>query len=529
MDFKYSVNDEPYVKKATLYQVFASLLANTALLGSGMSLGYTAIALPCMQQPDSPVYIDNNQASWVASLASIATPIGCLLSGHILDNFGRRAALLAISFPLFFGWLLIAVHPTLEQIYVGRILTGISTGLASIPSAVYVAEITENRLRGFLVMSASVAIASGVTVVYTLGLLLKCQWQLVAMICAAFPVMSVVLHYFLLPESPVWLVTKNRIGDASRQLAWLRGARHPDDVQQEIDQIVDRARKNKKSGTLSLVSSVKALARPEAYKPLLIMNTFFFFQQLTGVFVVIFYAVDVVIEAGVTVDPFLVTVYIGVTRLVFTVLAAWMSKTFGRRPPAIISGIGMSLSLMTLATYLYLNSAAAPALTTDGVLNSTLLNATVVPAVTDQTSSKFSFIPLTMLLLYILSSTVGFLTLPWSMIGEVYPTQIRGFLSGLTTCVAYGISFFTIKTYPLMKELLHKHGVFYLYGTMAVLGTIFVMLFLPETEGKSLQEIEQKFAKSRESRSIGDVRNEEEQELAQPNSKRPTIVKSSQR
>lgn len=527
MDVKYSVNDEASIKKATIYQVFASLLANTALLGSGMSLGYTAIALPCMLEPNNTLYIDANQASWIASLASIATPIGCLLSGHILDRFGRRAALLAISFPLFFGWLLIAVHPTLEQIYVGRILTGVSTGLASIPSTVYVAEITENRLRGFLVMCASLAISTGVTIVYALGLLLKCQWQLVATICAAFPVMSVVLHYFLLPESPVWLVTKNRIGEASRQLSWLRGARHPDDVQHEIDQIVDRARKNKKSGTLSLFSSVKALARPEAYKPLLIMNTFFFFQQLTGVFVVIFYAVDVVIEAGVTTDPFLVTVFIGVTRLVFTVLAAWMSKSLGRRPPAIISGVGMSVSLMTLATYLYLNS---PAMSTAAVAPQTsAANATLVIGDIDETSSSFSFIPLTMMILYILFSTVGFLTLPWSMIGEVYPTQIRGFLSGLTTCTAYGISFVTIKMYPMMKDVLDKHGVFYLFGIMAVLGTIFVALFLPETEGKSLQEIEQKFAGSRKSRSNGDIRSEEEEGLAQLNSKRPTIVKNSSR
>lgn len=135
-------------------------------------------------------------------------------------------------------------------------------------------------------------------------------------------------------------------------------------------------------------------------------------------------------EAGVMTDPFLVTVLIGLTRLIFTFLAAYLSKKFGRRPTAILSGVGMTLSLITLATHLYLLSPSPTTpfeLFTPGnlsdIVNSTeaVVNPTVIVA-----SDSVSYLPISMLLLYILASTIGFLTLPWSMIGEVYPAQVRG-------------------------------------------------------------------------------------------------------
>lgn len=117
------------------------------------------------------------------------------------------------------------------------------------------------------------------------------EWQLVALICAAFPVVTAVLIFFLLPESPVWLVSNNRIEAATKALMYINHASKPGQVKEELQMLAERARKNPKR-SLSLGVTLKALTRPEAYKPLIIMNTFFFFQQFTGSFVVIFYAVS---------------------------------------------------------------------------------------------------------------------------------------------------------------------------------------------------------------------------------------------
>lgn len=144
-------------------------------------------------------------------------------------------------------------------------------------------------------------------------------------------------------------------------------------------------------------------------------------------------------EAGIKTDPFLVTVMIGMTRLLFTFLAAYLSKVVGRRPAAIMSGVGMAVSLLTLATHLYLltySTSSTPMVLsisspTADFWNSTeevFFNVTSTQNVTQtlEAADSVSFLPLSMLLLYILASTIGFLTLPWSMIGEVYPAQVRG-------------------------------------------------------------------------------------------------------
>lgn len=129
--------------------------------------------------------------------------------------------------------------------------------------------------------------------------------------------------------------------------------------------------------------------------------------------------------AGVTTDPFFVTVLIGIVRLIFTVVSAYMSKAFGRRPTALISGAGMTISLLILSMYIqYLpesTSRISPISTNiTGLLNTT------TPVLPAEPSQSVAYVPLTMLFVYICASTVGFLTLPWSMIGELYPSQIRG-------------------------------------------------------------------------------------------------------
>lgn len=134
------------------------------------------------------------------------------------------------------------------------------------------------------------------------------------------------------------------------------------------------------------------------------------------------------LEAGIKSDPFKVTVMIGVTRLLFTFLAAYLAKVFGRRPTAILSGVTMAISLLTLATHLYLirDPPAIPLSLTNNDTDSLAQNFTQIVDSVMNSQESVSYIPISMLLLYILGSTIGFLTLPWSMIGEVYPAHVRG-------------------------------------------------------------------------------------------------------
>lgn len=122
-------------------------------------------------------------------------------------------------------------------------------------------------------------------------LLFQSKWQLVALICAAFPAVSAVLIFFLLPESPVWLVSKKRNEDATKALMYINCTTKPNHVEEELRVLAEHAQRNPKQ-SLSLPMTLKALTKPETYKPLILMNTFFFFQVCTGTFVFTFYTVS---------------------------------------------------------------------------------------------------------------------------------------------------------------------------------------------------------------------------------------------
>lgn len=323
---------------------------------------------------------------------------------------------------------------------------------------VYIAEAADQSLRGMLVTWTSIFVSLGILLVYLFGSVLPEDWQGVAGVCAVFPVISAVVIW-LLPESPVWLASQGRALEAEKSLRRLRGVELP---RQEVEALLDRGSPSARTAHLS------AVLRPEVWKPLLILNSFFLFQQISGVFVVIFYAVDIADEVGVHTDGYLVSVLIGATRLLVTVAISYASKRFGRRPLAVVSGVGMTMCMGALAGCVHLES------------------------------PSLNWLPALTLVLYIFMSTVGFLTLPWAMIGELFPTRVRGLAGGITTCCAYLYSFAVLKTYPEMKDALGRQGVFLFYGVAALLGTVFLWLCLPETQGKSLEEVERMFSRKRE-------------------------------
>lgn len=241
----------------------------------------------------------------------------------------------------------------------------------------------------------------------------------------------------------------------------------PDEGDYRIDkEIKEHVENNSKSNVSSAnASKWRELRKPELYKPLSIMITFFAFQQFSGIFVIFVYAAQFSREAGVAIDPLLSAVYIGLTRVVTTILMAYISDKFGRRPPALFSGFGMFLSMMGLAYV----------------------------AVHPLKETPHNWVPTFLLIAFIFSSTLGFLSLPFAMIAEMYPAKTRGFAAGLTICAGYFMSFINIKIYPTLVDSWGNATIFIFYGAVSLLGIAFVYFILPETKGKSLHEIENYF------------------------------------
>lgn len=449
-----------------------SILANITIISSGMGLGFPAVTLHELTNPANSSVLSIEQASWFASITSIMCPFGGLLSGYLLERIGRKNTLISINIISIVAWGLLTFSSQTNsnlmyiEIMISRVIIGVAIGMSSAPSGIYSAEICHPDLRGRLTLLGPLFTGFGILFIYLLGYFIPTSWRLVSGIAAIFTVISLVVT-LPLPESPTFLIGKSDLNEAEKSLRKLNCIKEneetPTKIVEEIKNLVQNL-SNSSSDNLT-EGKLDILKRPEVYKPLTIMISFFAFQQFSGIFVIIVYGTKFAVEAGVTIDPFLCTVFIGLTRVLTTFLMGYLSDRFGRKPPAVVSGIGMTICMFGLSACSWSPTAG----------------------------TAFDWVPVVLLLGFFFSATLGFLTLPFSMISEVFPQKFKGFCTGLTIFIGYTMSFFCIKFYPDMIEILGNEFLFIIYGSVSLLGIVFIVLCLPETRGKSLYEIEAYF------------------------------------
>lgn len=289
------------------------------------------------------------------------------------------------------------------------------------------------------------------------------DWKLIAIIVVCYSSFCLVLVFFL-PASPNWLLSKGLVEEARRSLRYFRGINKNDrsvypQIEEEfskLEKLCLRGEGVKRPPFLSL------LKLPEVYKPLMFMFGFFLLQQFSGIFVVITYAVQISQEAGVTIDPVLCAVFVGVARVITTLIMGPMLDKLGRRPLTLFSGIGMTTCMFLLAGNSWFD-----------------WNLTQLPVVC--------------IILYIITSTLGFMTLPFSMNSEIFPQKARGPASGISVCFGFLMGFTVIKLYPSMVDNFGKDNLFGFYGGVSLVALVYVYFLMPETKGKTLQEIEEYF------------------------------------
>ncbi|XP_068081986.1 facilitated trehalose transporter Tret1-2 homolog [Anabrus simplex] len=474
--------DGPRSNSRSLYA--QTLVAGAVFLltaGCGFPIGFSAVLLPQLKDPNSTLLTDDDMGSWIASIHSAATPIGSFMSGMLMDRWGRRTALQVTAIPFTVGWIIIALAGSHAVLLVGRVAAGLAVGLSAAPSQVFISEVAEPRIRGLLAGTPMVSYSLGILVVYALGATLP--WRTVAWLGIILPALSLAAFSFL-PESPTWLARKGRVDDAERSLRWLRGGGAGIQAKKELQQLLNRLRAEEDArrtegmesdAHIAPESCFEMYSKPNIYKPFLIVNVFNMLQIFSGTFLVIFYAVDVISETetkGEGMDKFVAAVLTAVVRLIFTAVACCLLMWIGRRPLAIGSGLCSGITAVILGTILYIKNIRDP---------------------TEEPIIPYSEVIITCVLLYMATNTCGFFVLPGITIGELLPAKIRG-LAGGYIFAAFNLGlFFAAKLFPQIMEGIGAHGMFWIFGGSSLLGTLFVYLMLPETKGQSLAQIEDYF------------------------------------
>ncbi|KAF7995757.1 hypothetical protein HCN44_006864 [Aphidius gifuensis] len=220
----------PSINGSALRQVLASFVAQLGTINTGMAFGFSAIALPQLESLNSTITISKVQSSWVASMSSIGTPIGCVLTGYMMDSLGRKKSLIITEIPALIGWILISFATNVEMLYIGRFLVGLGSGMVGAPARVYTSEVTQPHLRGMLTALSSVGVSTGVLLEYILGSI--ATWNIVAALSSIIPFAALFLM-FIYPESPSYLISRSRPDDAKKALKQFRSSNYNLDKRNE--------------------------------------------------------------------------------------------------------------------------------------------------------------------------------------------------------------------------------------------------------------------------------------------------------
>jgi sugar porter (SP) family MFS transporter len=406
------------------------------------------------------------QTGGAAACALVGCSVGVALAGIFSDWLGRKRVLLLSAVLFLISALGTALPRTLVQFIVFRIIGGIGVGAASITSPMYIAEISPARIRGRLVSVNQFAIVTGFMVVYLVNYFIALQgteqWNIAfgwrwMFGSEALPALLLFLLLFLVPESPRWLIKQNRTATARSILQRVGGSR-----QAQVEMEAIREAIAQESG------SVAQLLQPGMRVALVIGIVLAILQQVTGINVFLYYAPEIFKSMGAQTNVALLqTVVVGAANLGFTVVAIWTVDRLGRKPLMIIGATGMGVSLFAMG----------------------------LAAFYRQTEAWL----LIFILGYIACFALSIGPVTWVILSEIFPNRIRGRAMAIAAVCLWLANYVVTQTFTVMDqdqwlvEKFHHAFPFWVYGSLCVVEALFVWLLVPETKGKTLEEIEHRW------------------------------------
>ncbi|XP_068904394.1 facilitated trehalose transporter Tret1 isoform X2 [Tenebrio molitor] len=467
--------------RQALPQILAVCVKNVLLLGFGMTLGFPTILIPSLSGnvPDEPISLGQEAISWIGSINLICVPVGCLLSGAVTQPIGRKRAMQLVNIPFLTAWLLFYFSNDVWQIFLALCITGFTGGLLEAPTLTYVAEITVPSLRGILSSTAGVAVICGILAQFLLGTFLN--WRVVALVSCAVPITSFLLLFFV-PESPYWLILKNRHDDAKKCIAWLRGWTTIEEIEPEFNELCKQINASV-THKPTMVQKLELFTKKNFFWPFCVVMLAFFLSQFSGTTPLQIYAVRIFSSFHAPIGEYYATVAMGVAEVLGCVLSTCLVHYTGKRVMNFFSLLSCGACFLIVATFAYLNN---------------INHLEKFSGVSHSQSSRSSWIPLIFLIAAAFCTHTGIKLLPWMLIGEVFSNETRATASGFAAAVSYIFGFISIKVFLSLVETITLPGTLWMYCAICVVGTIALYFALPETEGKTLFEITEHFAGNHE-------------------------------
>ncbi|XP_037869679.1 facilitated trehalose transporter Tret1 isoform X4 [Bombyx mori] len=460
-----------------LPQYIAALAATLGALAAGTMLGWSSPVVFKITQPNNTDYnfdISETEGSWIGSVINLGAAAICFPIGLVMDAIGRKKTMLFLILPFTLGWLLITFGTSVGMLIGGRLITGIAGGAFCVTAPAYTSEIAQDSIRGTLGSYFQLMITVGILFAYAVGSYTSVF--LFNILCTLIPIVFGIVFFFM-PESPKFLVVKNRNDEAREALIKLRGTNY--DVDYELDSLKLSAEEAQNNP----VSFVSAITKKTSIKAIIICYALMIFQQLSGINAVIFNTSSIFAAAGATIPAAIATIIIGVIQVIATFVSSLVVDKLGRRILLLFSALVMCLCSTALGVFFFLQS-------THGE------NSDIV--------QSLFWLPLLSLSLFIIAFSLGFGPIPWMMAGDLCNIDIKAFVGSTAGTLNWLLSFTVTSTFLALNTAIGSGQVFWMFAGIMLIGFVFIFFVIPETKGKSLQEIQVMLGATPQDRNVED-------------------------
>lgn len=432
---------------------FLILVTFAAALG-GLLFGFdTAVISGVVPFIKNYFSLDDISLGWAVSSLLVGCVFGVIISGKPADIFGRRKTLLIASLLFFISAIGSALSDHLYVFIIFRFIGGIAVGTASTLSPMYISEISPAEKRGSLVSLNQLTIVIGILAAFFSNYLLanvgdnNWRWMLAVM---GLPALLFFVTLLFIPESPRWLVQKEKNEDAFKILERINGT---DAAKTELKSIEESIASEPKG-------SLKEVFSKEISPLIWIGIVVAVFSQVTGINSIMYYAPMIFAKTGIGVNNALMqTIAVGGVNLIFTFVAIKYIDKFGRKPLLIAGASGMTVSLFILAIAFYMHEFGG-------------------------------YLILAFVLIYIASFAMSLGPVTWVFVAEIYPNRIRSEAMSVAVVFLWVAVFLVSFTFPYLLNVFGGGTAFLIFGFMCVVYLLFLFTKVPETKGKSLEELE---------------------------------------
>jgi MFS transporter, SP family, galactose:H+ symporter len=392
----------------------------------------------------------------VVSGVLLGAAVGAICGGRIADRFGRRRVLLVTAAVYGVGAIACGLSPSPAVLVASRVVLGLAIGLSSSTVPVYLSEVAPANARGWIVSLYQLAVTVGILVAYLVDYAFAgiegWRWMLGL---AVLPALVFGTGMFFLPETPRWLLSRGSLAGARSVLASIRGT---EEVDAEIEEVRASLAQQTEHGRWA------DLLRPAVRPALVVGLGLAVFQQVTGINTVIYYAPRILQTAGIpsASGAILATAGVGVVNVLMTVVAMRLIDRVGRRPLLLVGIAGMVVTLAALGfAFRYADE-----------------------------PGRLTWIAVLSLMLYVASFAISLGPIFWLMIAEIYPLRIRGLAEGTASTFNWGANLVVSLTFLSLLERFGASATFWLYALFSVASWLFAYRLVPETKGRTLEEIE---------------------------------------